>query len=224
MSTPILIIGESGAGKSTSIHTLDPKETFIINVLNKPLPFRGWKKLYKKIKIDVKSNEKTNYHVPINHENLNQSIREISDKRPDIKVIVIDDFQYIMSNEFMSRASEAGWSKFTEIAQHAWQILKNAQDYREDLIIIFLAHSEVTDVDGKTRMKTIGKLLNEKISIEGMFTIVFHAFFLDGQYLFKTNADETTIAKSPMGMFETKTIPNDLKYVIDSINKYNEGE
>jgi hypothetical protein len=215
MSTSILIIGESGTGKSTAIRTLDPASTFIINVLNKPLPFKEWKKQYKQDKNGF------NYYVPDNHLIISKAMESISTKSPEIKTIIIDDFQYIMANEFMNRASEKGFDKFMEIAEHAWRILINAQGYRDDLTIIFLSHSEVGE-DGKIRAKTIGKFLNEKISIEGMFTIVFQSLISDGNYYFKTNGDESTIAKSPLEMFNDKLIPNDLQLVINSVNKYNE--
>ena len=219
MSTSILIIGESGTGKSTAIRSLDPTSTFIISILDKPLPFKGWKKQYKQYKQD-KNN--FNYYTSDDHLIISKAMESISTKSPEIKTIIIDDFQYIMANEFMNRASEKGYVKFMEIAEHAWRILINAQRYRDDLTVIFLSHSEVGD-DGKIRAKTIGKLLNEKITIEGMFTIVFQSLISDGNYYFKTNGDESTIAKSPLEMFEDKLIPNDLQMVIDSVNKYNEG-
>lgn len=220
MSTSVLIIGESGTGKSTAIRTLDPKETYIINVLNKPLPFRGWKKIYK---VDHEQRENTNYCVPNNHAKINAIMKVISEERPHIKNIIIDDFQYIMCNEFMYRINEKGYDKWNEIAEHVWRIFLNAQQYRENLTIFALSHSERGE-DGKFRAKTIGKLLNEKVTIEGMFTIVLHSIVADGSYLFKTNGDETTIAKSPLGMFNEQFIPNDLKYVVNTINQYNEGE
>ena len=107
---------------------------------------------------------------------------------------------------------------------HLWEILNIIDSLREDLNIFFLAHSEVNEKDGKSRMKTIGKMLNEKVTIEGMFTVVLHSDVSNGRYYFKTNGDEATIAKSPMGMFDKQIIPNDLQLVVDSIHKYNDGD
>jgi adenylate kinase family enzyme len=222
MSTSVLVIGESGTGKSTAIRTLDSKSTYIINVIDKPLPFKGWGKNYKRDEKEKGRN--TNYFSPSNHTAIINCLDKINKDRDYIKTVIIDDFQYVMANEFMSRALERGYDKFTEIALHVWDIIKKTYVCRKDLTIIFLSHSEISESDGKARAKTIGKLLNDKITVEGMFTIVLQSGLKDGEYVFKTQGDECTIAKSPLGMFESKYIPNDLQLVVDSINKYNEGE
>ena len=149
MSTSVLIIGESGTGKSTSLRTLNPKETYIINVLNKPLPFKGWKNQYNI------NNENTNYNVPENHNKINAIMEKVSNERQNIKNIIVDDFQYVMCNEFMRRINEKGYDKWNEIAEHIWRILINAQEQRDDLTIFFLSHSERGE-DGKFRAKTVG--------------------------------------------------------------------
>lgn len=220
MALAILIIGESGTGKSTAIKTLDPKETGIIAVRNKPLPFRGWKKLY----YPSTKEKRGNYRITNKHTEIIKSLLHISEKKPNIKNVIIDDFQYIMATEFMNRALENGWGKFTEIASHVWDIFDIIDRLRDDLNIFFLSHSEVSEKDGKSRMKTIGKMLNEKITVEGLFTVVLHSDVSNGKYFFKTQSDETTVAKSPMEMFDKPIIPNDLQLVVDSIHKYNEGE
>jgi hypothetical protein len=112
-----------------------------------------------------------------------------------------------MASEFMNRALEKGYDKFTEIALHVWKIIEKAQACRDDLTIIFLSHSETS---------------NDKITVEGLFTIVLQSGLKDGEYVFKTQGDERTIAKSPMDMFAKIFIPNDLQLVVSSINKYNE--
>lgn len=214
MATTILIIGESGTGKSTAIRTLDPKETFLINVLDKPLPFRGWRKKYKKA-----NGEEGNMYSSDICSNVIKALNHISNKKEAIKTVIIDDFQYLMGNEFMRRASEKGWEKFTEIAQNAWKVIMSAQMCRNDLNIFFLSHSE-TDSFGKTKCKTIGKMLDEKICLEGMFTLVLSAIIQDEHYYFQTKNDGSIMAKTPMDMFEDKYIPNDLKLVNDTINAY----
>lgn len=222
MSTSILIIGESGTGKSTAIRTLDPSETFIINIDHKPLPFKGWQKSYKSEGKDM------NYYIPRSDEQKHQVtalsilniLERISSNRPEIKTVIIDDAQYLMSNEFMRRATEKGFDKFSEIGQHIFYLLDKMNFYRNNLIIFFMWHSDVGD-DGISRPKTIGKLLKEKVAIEGKFVAVFHSYIRQDKYMFQTLGDETTIAKSPMGMFNTKFIPNDLKLVIDAVNAYN---
>lgn len=216
MSNTVLVIGESGTGKSTSISSLQPKETFIINVLDKPLPFKGYKKNYERIDKDC---ENGNYYATDNYELIVRLIKKINEKRSDIKNIIIDDWQYVMANEFMNRATERGFDKFTEIAQHAWLIVNELSKCREDINCFVLCHSEL-DQAGKFKCKTIGKMLDEKITVEGMFTVVLHTKVLEGKYLFLTQNDGLHISKSPQGMFEDKYIKNDLLFVKESMLSY----
>ena len=216
MSNTSLIIGESGTGKSTSLTNLDPKETFIINVLDKPLPFRGYKKNYVRINTD---GSEGNYYASDDYNKIMRVIKLVNEKRPDIKNLIIDDWQYTMCNEFMRRATETGFTKFTEIGQHAWLIIRSLVDCREDLYCFVLSHSD-TDANGKYKCKSIGKMLDEKITIEGMFTIVLHTQVMDGQYRPLTQNDGSHIAKSPQGMFEDRYIANDLSFVKDQMNVY----
>lgn len=219
MAETVLVIGKSGSGKSHSIQYLDPSETFIIAVRPKSLPWRGWKKKYE---------QKTggNYYVAANYANIIKVMREVA-KRPNIKQIIIDDLQYIMSTEFMDRASEVGFTKFTEIAKHIWQIFNAAEALPGDELKVFmLAHDEVND-SGERKMKTIGKLLDDKITVEGLFSIVLFTEIdrsgAESKYQFVTQSNGTNTAKSPDGMFD-KYIPNNLQLVSDKINEYNEGE
>ena len=217
MSNTSLIIGESGTGKSTSISNLNPSETFIINVLDKPLPFRGYKKNY--IAIKDWNDIVGNYYASDEFAKIINCIKMVNQKRPEIKNLVIDDWQYTMCNEFMRRATENGFTKFTEIGQHAWSIIKALTDCREDLYCFVLSHSD-TDTNGKYKCKSIGKMLDEKITIEGMFTTVLHTQIMDGAYRFLTQNDGSHIAKSPQGMFEDKYIGNDLAFVKSKMNDY----
>ena len=220
MGSKVLVIGESGSGKSTATRTLDAATTFYINVIGKPLPFKGWKAKYK---------NKENYISCNNHDDIIKTMKYVSEKLPKIKTIVVDDAQYIMSYEFMNRATERGFDKFTEIAQHMFNVVKAPDTLREDLTTIFLSHSEDISGNGvtKTKIKTIGKMLDDKICLEGLFTIVLLAYphkeNKEMKYVFVTQSNGTTTAKSPMGMFDI-TIDNDLQFVLDNIKKYNEGE
>lgn len=223
MSEIIAIVGQTGTGKSTSVETLNPKETVIIGVINKPLPFRGWKKNY--------SEEEKNYKVTHESAEIVKTLKYVSDSRPEVKQIIIDDFQYLMSTEFMNRAKDQGWQKFTDIAKHTWDVINTAKSLRDDLKVIFLTHDEfiLENYEPKRKIKTIGKLLDDKVTLEGLFTIVL---FTDVQknkesnsldYRFITQNDGSTTCKSPKGMFEEMTIPNDLSYVLRKVDEYYEG-
>lgn len=216
MSNTSIIMGESGTGKSTSIRTLDPATTFIINVMNKPLPFRGYKQHYRQLSPDGAAG---NYYFSDNYEYITRVVRLIETKRTEIKTLIIDDFQYLMASEFMSRALERGYDKFSEIGKHAFDLLKLLPGLRDDLDIFILTHSEANEL-GKMKIKTIGKMLDDKITIEGMYSMVLQTELTDGNYSFITQGDARHIAKSPMGMFENRNIPNDLAFVKQKMTNY----
>lgn len=216
MSNASLIIGESGTGKSTSIRNLNPAETFIINVLNKPLPFRGYKASYKPLS---PNGDQGNYYSTDDYQKIERVIKLIDKKRLEIKTLIIDDFQYLMANEFMNRALERGYDKFSEIGKHAHDLLKLLPNLRDDLDIFILTHSESND-QGKMKIKTIGKMLDEKITIEGMYAMVLQTELMNGSYNFITQGDARHIAKSPMGMFQDRNIPNDLAFVKAKMSDY----
>lgn len=228
MSELIAIIGPPGSGKSTSIRTLDPKETFIINVANKPLPIKGFKKKYYSSKVDK---ETFNMHTTCGHAEIIKYMSHIDKKRPEIKQIIVDDSNYIMAFDNMARAKETGFGKFVDMAKSFYEVVTHANTMRDDLKVFFFAHDEnIGDaLNPQRKFKTVGKLLDNAINIEGLFTYVFfaHVEFGDGDesstYSFMTNNDGTTTAKTPMDCFETRLIPNDLQYVVDKINEYNEG-
>jgi hypothetical protein len=220
MSNASLIIGESGTGKSTSIRNLDPKETFIINVCNKPLPFRGYKNKYKQI--TTWEDKEGNYYTSNDYTRIIKMLKVIDKDRPEIKNIIIDDFQYIMCAEFMNRVTEKGFDKFSEIGQHAYMIIDLLSTLRDDLNIFVLSHSEANE-QGKMKAKTIGKLIDDKVVLEGRFTMVLQTEISELGYRFITQGDKNHIAKSPMDMFEDKYIPNDLAYVVEKMNAYNNG-
>ena len=226
----IAIIGESGTGKSTSLRNLNPEETFIISTTGKPLPFRAWKKKYIPIKIEGK-NVSGNYYVSSKWDQILKILQIIDKMMPQIKQVIIDDFQYVLSYEFVDRATEVGYTKFSELAQHAMEILRYSEKMREDCKMIFLTHSENVgdNVNPKFVIKTVGKLLSEKVTLEGLFTYIFFTKVSEGdsgrmEYKLITNNDGTCVAKTSFGMFEDLEIDNDLNEIIHVIDAYNEGE
>jgi len=211
-----LIIGESGSGKSTSLRNLDENSTYIINIIGKPLPFRGFKNRF--------NLERKNYFSCDDYLKILRCIEGVDGKRDDIKALVIDDFQYLLANEFMRRSSERGYDRFTDIGKHAWDVIKALTETRPDLYCFVLSHSD-QDQNGRMKCKTIGKMLDDKITLEGMFTTVLHSVVVDGEHRFLTQHDGIYLAKSPMGMFSEKFIENDLQMVIEKMNDYfNEDE
>ena len=226
----ICVVGESGSGKSTSLRNLDPKETFVISTTGKPLPFRGWRKKYTPIKISD-TGVIGNYYVGSNWEIILKVLKIINKKMPHIKVVILDDMQYVLSYEFVDRATEGGYSKFSELAQHLMEILRYAEVMRDDCKMVFLTHCEnVGDtMNPKYVIKTIGKLLAEKVTLEGLFTYLFFTKVIEGddgkmQYKFLTNTDGACVAKTPLGMYDNLLIDNDLNEVIKVIDEYNEGD
>ena len=216
----ILVIGESGTGKSTSLEGLNPQETFIIQSIGKPLPFKGWRRSYKPYSVKDKTG---NLLITDQSSVIIGTLDAISKERPEIKVIIVDDFQYIMSNEFMRRVKEKGFDKFNDIGNSAWGIVNKLNSMRSDIVPIVLSHSEQSEA-GKTKLKTLGKMLDDKVVLEGMFTIVLQSIVYDGKYLFMTQNNGSNTCKSPKGLFETDTIPNEMTEIVMAYNKYNDAD
>lgn len=210
MSIVTMILGDSGTGKSHSLMNLVPEETLLIRSIKKPLPFKSkeWKKL-------VKGNPSGSIFDTDNPLLITGMLSRLPENK---KVVVIDDFQYIMANEFMRRSKERGFDKFTEIGKNAWDIIETATRIDSDVRVYILSHTSVDD-SGTSRIKTIGKLLDDKITLEGMVTIVLRTNVTDGKYSFGTQNNNDT-SKSPHGMFESMYIPNDLKEVDNAICDY----
>lgn len=202
MAQKILIMGESGTGKSTSMRNFTPDEIAIVNPVGKPLPFRG--------KYDMLSN------VTDSGEIGRWMHERVHDGK---KVIVVDDFQYILSIPYMNRIKEAGWDKWNDFGDNYFGIIDVCAELPEDVTVYYLTHTETLD-NGITTIKLIGKLLREKITIEGLFTIVLRTQVSDGKYYFLTQNSGKDTVKSPLGMFNTYAIDNDLKYVDEKVRNY----
>lgn len=212
MGIPVLILGESGTGKSTSLRNLNPESTLLIQAVRKPLPFRaiGWE-------VYCPASKKGSILYSDNWEAIKKFISHAHERGKD--KVIIDDFQYVMANEFMRRSGERGFDKFTEIAHHAWSLIMAAQEVQADTRVYFLSHTS-TDDSGTVRAKTIGKLLDEKITVEGLFTIVLRSFTNDQGYFFSTQNNGFDTVKSPMDMFAEQHIENDLNAVDSVISEY----
>lgn len=201
MGIPVMILGESGTGKSASLRNFQPGEVAIINVAGKPLPFRTRLKTY----------------ISDDYNQVTAAIRGYVGK--GAKSIVIDDSQYLMTDEFMRRAKENGFQKFTDIGKNYFDLISLVKTLPDDRIVYFLSHL-TTDDQGRERCKTIGKLLDEKITVEGLFTIVLKTQVKDGHYYFSTQNNGMDTVKSPIGMFEDSLTENDLKTIDLTIREY----
>lgn len=200
MGVPVLIMGESGSGKSTSLRSFAPNEVVIYNVAGKPLPFRGGAKLNR---ADNVSYDKIKANMG----------------KAKFRCYVIDDSQYLLCFELFDRSGEKGYDKFTEMAMHFYDLIQFViKRTPPDCIVYFLHHTE--ELDGRLKAKTIGKMLNEKLTVEGLFSIVIMAKNEDGTHVFVTKSDGRDTVKTPMGMFEEEKIDNDLKAVDTTIREY----
>ena len=216
MAKIIGIMGESGAGKTTSMRNLDPATTYYIDCDKKGLSWRGWKKQY--------NAESKNYFSTDKQSEVLTIMQGINDKRPNIKTIIIDTLNGIMVADEMRRSKENGYDKWMDLAVSVYGIIDYALTMRDDITVIFVCHSQtVRDDSGYmfTSIKTNGQKLS-KIGLETKFPIVLYAKCVDGQYLFETQANFST-AKTPMGMFAEKTIPNDIAEVLKAIEEYENG-
>lgn len=222
MAEKILILGNSGTGKSTSLRSLDPETTFIIQCVNKKLPFKGWKSKYTQI---TESNPNGNLCFTNDYQDIWKKLKYINNKLPKIKTVIIDDAHYLMTDDFMNRVTQKvskgeGYEKYNQIAFNFHSLLKTAENMRDNINVFFLAHTQ-TDDYGHRSIKTVGRLLDSMIVIEGLVSIILESSIKDGKYVFQTNKkDGTEPCKSPMGMFEELFIDNDLQYVIEKINEY----
>lgn len=227
MSNLVIILGSSGSGKSTSIKTLNPQETVILNVLGKDLPFKGSRSNYTK--------EKLNNIQPTGWENVQSMLQSISKNKPDIHNIIIDDAIYIMRTEFFNRCKDKGYDKYNELADHFRRIVAECSMLRDDITVFMMLHTEPLEADGSIigyKASTVGKLLDKMYNpIESVSVNLFSQpkYEDNGKPTFgfythpmKVNGIEIP-AKSPDGMFEEDFIPNDLQLIINKMKEYYGG-
>jgi hypothetical protein len=207
MSISTLILGQSGTGKSTSLRNMDPAQTLLIQVIQKPLPFKSkdWRPL---------SANGGNIIVTADFAKIMEAMQKTT--RP---VIVVDDFQYLLATEFMARAYETGYGKFTDMARHYYDVVTHASNLAGNKRVYFLSHTDTSE-SGQVKAKTIGKLLDEKITVEGLFTIVLRTQVINGQYKFSTRNSGTDTTKTPLDLFADEHIDNDLALIDKAIVAY----
>lgn len=213
MANVICVMGESGSGKTTSLRNLDPKSTYIIDCDKKGLSWRGWKSSYGK---DAK-----NYSVTDDQDMVLATMKNINANAPHIKTVVVDTLNGIMVADENRRRLEKGYDKWSDLAWAVWGIVDYALTMRDDLTVVFMAHSQTERDDSGmqfTRIKTSGKKL-DKIVLESKLSTVLNSKCVDGEYVFETRNDNST-AKSPMGCFSEQLIPNDIKAVDDALREY----
>ena len=202
MAIKTLICGLSGTGKSTSARNL--KEAAVVNPVNKPLPFKNHFEMLNGVTDSAHIIDWIKTRVKDGH-----------------KVIIVDDFQYLLSIPYMRRIKETGWDKYNDFASNYFDIISVCDELPEDVTVYFMTHTETLE-DGTETVKLIGKLLREKICIEGLFTTVLKTCVNDGKYYFITQNSGRDNVKSPMGMFDSYAIDNDLAYVDAKIRNYYE--
>lgn len=198
MGIPVLVLGESGSGKSTSLRNFEPDEVGIFNVAGKPLPFR--KSLPK-----------------VNNAGYGTILKIL--KTPKLKKYVIDDSQYLMAFESFDHAKETGYGKFTNMALNFRNLIDFVIRHTPDDVIVYFLHHTEKGEDGRIKAKTLGKMLDNQLTVEGLFSIVLLCQVEGSEHYFITNSDGSNPAKSPMEMFDPK-IPNDLKFVDSKIREY----
>lgn len=199
MGIAVLVLGASGSGKSASLRNFKDGEIGIFNVARKPLPFKS----------SLKTANDVNYDI---------IMKSLEDN--NLQAYAIDDSQYLMVFEEFAKAKVAGYGKFTEMALNFYNLVQCAiMRTSPDTVVYFLHHTD-TDETGKIKAKTVGKMIDSKLTLEGLFSVVLLAGTDGTEYYFETQSDGFTTAKSPIGLFKDKRIPNDLKAVDAAIREY----
>mgnify|MGYP000850789991 CR=1 FL=1 len=221
----LLVLGMSGTGKTSSIEKLKPSETLILMSQFKPLPFAGWSKNYS---IDKMEKGKGCILVCDNFDKLNKTLEVIFSKNLPYKNIIVDDFQFYTQRDVFSRADEKGFDKWIDLAKNIsdvlMKIIGGAYSKKLNLVIMWHSNTETVAEEKGTMVKTSSKFIDEKMTIEGLFTTVLLTNVQDGEYRFQTNSTGgISSIKSPKGVFELY-IPNDLDYVLKRLDKYDKGE
>lgn len=214
------IVGPTGTGKSTSIKHLNPKETYVINVAKKELPFKGAEKLY--------NTENKNYKEVDDATEITRLLRTLSEKAPHIKNIVIEDSNYIMAFNLVERATEMGFTKFTIMAKDMVEMFREARKLRDDIKVFYFSHPDTIEDGGEIvgyKIKTAGKMIDNQIVLEGLLTVCLYTYVEENKdgtcsYYFVTNRFKKYPAKSPDGMFSEIKVPNNLQLVVDKIDEF----
>lgn len=206
MAQMVLIIGESGTGKSTSMRNCSPDTTAVINPVGKPLPFKGSGKF------------DTMNGVTESHK-ITKWMKEQA--AAGKKLIVVDDFQYILAIPYIDRIKENGWDKWNDFGANYFDIINVCKELPDDVVVAYLSHAETLE-NGIYTIKLIGKMLREKITIEGLFTVVLRTGVNEGKYYFYTQNSGKDTVKSPLGMFPAYAVDNDLNYIADKMRNYYE--
>ena len=231
MSNLVTLAGFSNSGKSTSLKYLNPSETFIISCTNKQLQIPGFRKKYPKV--EIKDGKLVgNWYVNSNYTQIEKILDLISIKRDDIKVVVIDDANYLLSNETFANVSVKGYEKFSAMAKNYYDLIQHCQNLRDDLTVVFVTHIENfgTDMDPEYRMWTTGKMLTSQINLDGLFSyIIYSERYIDDvdgdvHYRFKTRTDGNDTCRSVEGCFTDKYIEPNMKLVLDTITAFENGD
>ena len=231
MANLIVLAGFSNSGKSTSLKYLDHSETFIVSCTNKQLQIPGFRKKYKKVAIEDKKLV-GNWLVSNSYEKINKILDIVNKTRPDVKIVVIDDINYCLSGEIMDNALVKGYEKFTMQAKNYYDLITNAGELRDDLTVVFISHiiNDGTDIDPQYKLYSSGKMLDKTVNIDGLFSyIIYSERYIDeatGEvgYRFKTRTDGNDTCRSVAGCFSEKYIEPNMQTIIDTINKFEEGE
>lgn len=231
MANLIVLAGFSNSGKSTSLKYLDHSETFIVSCTNKQLQIPGFRKKYKKVAIEDKKLV-GNWLVSNSYEKIHKILDIVNRTRPDIKTVVIDDINYCLSGEIMDNALVKGYEKFTMQAKNYYDLITSAGELRDDLTVVFISHiiNDGTDIDPQYKMYSSGKMLDKTVNIDGLFSyIIYSERYIDeatGEvgYRFKTRTDGNDTCRSVSGCFSEKYIEPNMQTIIDTINKFEEGE
>jgi hypothetical protein len=231
MSNIIGLVGLSNSGKSTSLKYLNPEETFIVSCTNKQLQIPGFRKKY--VKVSVEDGKLNGTWLISNcYSQIEKILKAVSKTRPEIKVICLDDCNYLLSNETFQNALVKGYEKFSVMSKNYYDLIQTCQELRDNLTVVFISHIENfgTDIDPEYRMWTTGKMLTNQINLDGLFSYIIYSerYIPDGetevQYRFKTRTDGNDTCRSVAGCFEEKYIEPNMKLVIDTINKFENND
>lgn len=231
MARKILVIGKSGSGKSTSIYNMNPAETAVIKLANKELPVRGGDKKFGAVYVTDPTRDLFNPSSKGDSsqlfKELTNEVKRILTQKPGVKNIIIDDLFYAMSFENFDKMNIKDFSKYTGIAHTMYKLLMfpDMLTKMEDLTFIYMTHTDIDPKTGETIIKSIGRMIDNQLGVEGLFTVVVEALAyvpeLDTKHMFKVhNTDGMSVVKTPMGMFEEDYIPNDLNLLINTIKEY----